>query len=167
MGDKNKDLEARVDRLESRLKTTFLEIERRFEAQKMEDPVVSAFETRIQELEDLLLLLQLEITKIKDKVGSGEQFISASPRLDLEERIKKIEETATGDLKPVARPYEQSKLERLERKLNELESAMKTPTGGVGDQFDEIERRLDKLESSRNVIRTNAVLEDVRRILES
>jgi hypothetical protein len=165
MGDKTKDLEARVDRLESRLKTTFLEIERRFETQKIEDPVAAAFETRIQEIEDLLLLLQLEITKIKDKVGSGEQFISASPRLDLEERVKKIEEVATGDLR--VPHFEQSKLERLERKLNELESTMKAPTGDVNGQLDEIEHRLDRLESSRSAVRTTAVLDDVRRILES
>lgn len=87
-----KDLEEKLERLENRLKSTFLEIEKRFESLKTEEPFALSIETRMQELEDLLLLQQLEITKIRDRVGDI-GFSSEPVAPNIEERLRRVEES--------------------------------------------------------------------------
>jgi len=83
-----KQLEDRFDRMENKLKTTFLEVEKRL-AEIKQQP--SDVEDRIQELEDLILLMQLEITKLKEKTGTTAEFLTPeSP--NILERMNRMEE---------------------------------------------------------------------------
>lgn len=177
MADKIKEMEERLDRLEGRLKTTFLEVERRFEATKIEEPAIVNVEERIQEIEDLILLLQLELTKIKEKTG-GEEFISIAGQPDLEERMKKMEEMLSSPIvagvSAQAKPFVkdrllESKIERLENKLEELSDAPSNSSA-----LDELERRLERIESSRErstshymAVSNSGLTQEIKRILES
>ncbi len=83
-----KQLEDRFDRMENKLKTTFLEVEKRLVEIKQQP---SDVEDRIQELEDLILLMQLEITKLKEKTGTTAEFLTPeSP--NILERMNRMEE---------------------------------------------------------------------------
>lgn len=175
MGDKVKELDERMEKLENRLKSTFIEIERRFENLKVDQPAVVGIEERIQEVEDLVLLLQLEITKIKEKTGTEVDFgTTPSPQRDLEERIEKLEHVAVGGAKTMPlTTHEEKKIEELERKIEQLEARpVKHGSTKLEDEMEEIDRRLAKLEAARThaahvpVARTS-VYEDVRKILQA
>lgn len=86
--DEVKQLEERFEALENKLRATFLEVEKRFAAAKAQ-PV--EIEDRIQELEDLILLMQLEITKIKDRTSVTTEFLTPQTP-DVVTRIGRLEE---------------------------------------------------------------------------
>ncbi|MBI3190309.1 hypothetical protein HYZ41_01245, partial [archaeon] len=144
-----KDLEEKLDRLENRLKSTFLEIEKRFESLKTEEPFALSIETRIQELEDLLLLQQLEITKIRDRVGDI-GFGSEPIIPNVEERLRRVEESIS-DRGETAVPVVQvqgdtfKKIELLEKRINEMAPSDQTPkmprlmTKEIGKELDLLE----------------------------
>ena len=90
MIDKTAELEQKFNRMEDRLKVVFGEIESRLEA--MQHKPEYSFEERIQEIEDLLLLLQLEATKLKEKVGEGLDFGITPSVPDLQQRLVRLEE---------------------------------------------------------------------------
>jgi len=175
--DKVKEIEERLDRLENRLKATFLEIEKRFEQLQSSQPVQMAPEDRLQELEDLILLMQLEITKLKKNIGEGLEFGPAPAMPDVEERLHKLEESTTMEvLKEGAKesPHTYAKLQQLEERISMLEKhgqpdfnkEIKTV---MSKQLDEIEKRLDRLEQERSesILSSKSILEDVRKILSA
>ncbi len=87
-------LDDRLTRLENRIKSNFFEIEKKFaELSEKESP---QGEHRIQEMEDLLMLIQLENTKIKEKLGSQEAL--AAPDGDMSDRVARIE-SELGEIK--------------------------------------------------------------------
>lgn len=90
--DKIKEIDEHLDRLENRLKANFLEIEKRFaeiyEASKIPEDI----NERFNELEDLLLLLQVESTKLKEKFTGGLGFGAEVDTTSINERIDKLEE---------------------------------------------------------------------------
>jgi len=149
MADKISELEKRLDRLEDKMKASFFEVEKRFEKLKIEEPPLVVIEQKIQELEDLLLLLQLEVTKLKDVTGSGMEFGSPQGGHDVYTRIRKIEE----------------EIEALKHRKPERLSAEAPSATSVSRQLDEIEQRLEKIEKQREV--SSGVLEDVRKILHA
>lgn len=192
MADKTKELENRLNRLEDRLKATFLEVEKRFESLNVSEPAVTVIEQRVQEVEDLLLLLQIEVAKLKETVGSGFEFNPAMSSSTgnvpgVNTRLKKMEDDIEilHQEKPSARYVSHEplseKLEEVNTKLKELEEniaslseksvkVQKTPanTERITRQLDEIEERLEKLEREKELTPIGVgVLEDVRRILHS
>jgi chromosome segregation ATPase len=165
MADKIKEMEIRLNRLEDRLKASFLEVEKRFENMKIDEPAIMVVEQRMQELEDLLLLLQLEIAKIRESTGEGMEFGPApTAQSDVDARLRKIEETpSTGDVS--------DRLTKLEQRLLALERQPQPQPGGneksyVADQLDEIEKRLNKIERESEMI-GKGLHDDVRKILSS
>lgn len=90
------ELEERLTRLENRIKTNFFDIEKKFAdlSQKPEDE-------RLHELEDLVLLIQLENTKLKDKLGT-QDTLATEPGV-MGDRVSKLE-SAIGELKSVSMP---------------------------------------------------------------
>lgn len=181
MGDKMKDMEERLDKLENSLKLTFLEIEKRLESMTQEQPV--NIEDRLQELEDLLLLIQLEITKLKDRSGPLDFGISTGAP-DIHERMSKIEEAVMGD-KFVEHANDESKAE-LQSQDDETEERLRTLEERIGQhhefvteqkkvdvvsKLDEIDKRLasvenKKLVSDKGVIISHKdILDDVKKIL--
>lgn len=88
--DDSQGADERLSRLENRIKTNFFEVEKRLaEMEQKGPPAESVGEERLQEIEDLVLLLQLESAKIKEKLGT-QDIIESAPLL--EQRIEKIEE---------------------------------------------------------------------------
>jgi hypothetical protein len=86
-----RDLEDRFEKLDEKLKTTFVEVEKRIEDSKKEPLDLM---DRIQEMEDLILLMQLEITKLKDRTSLSTEFLSPdSP--GVMERLNRIEEAVS------------------------------------------------------------------------
>jgi hypothetical protein len=81
-------IEEKLERLENRLRTTFQEVEKRFSDIKTQ-PIV--MEDRLQELEDLILLMQLEITKIKERTSVTTEFLTPEGP-SMSERLSRIEE---------------------------------------------------------------------------
>lgn len=79
-------LDERLTRLENRIKTGFFEIEKKF-ASAPAAPEEGVHE-RLQEIEDLVLLIQLENTKIKEKLGTQEPMAESSGAT---ERLAKLE----------------------------------------------------------------------------
>ncbi len=84
-----KQLEERFDRMENKLRTTFLEVEKRLAELKAQP---TDTEDRIQELEDLILLMQLEITKVKERTGTSTEFLTPQGP-DIAERLGRLEES--------------------------------------------------------------------------
>src|SRR3990172_9701180 len=91
MDKKLKDMEEALGRIENRNKSNFLEIERRLVKMETGGTSDSANEAteRIQEIEDLLLLIQFENTKMKEMLG-GKELMEFDMR-GLESRISEIE----------------------------------------------------------------------------
>lgn len=118
--DKIAELEERFNRLEEKLKVTFNEIEKRF-SQLQQTPETNA-EERIQELEDLLLLLQLESTKLKEKVGEGGlDFGITASGPGVAERLERIETELSSRIAvtPASSDIE-AKISALEERINAI-----------------------------------------------
>jgi chromosome segregation ATPase len=120
---KLKDIEEALARIENRNKSNFLEIERRLV--KLESGGISGAGDeageRIQEIEDLLLLMQVENTKMKEMLG-GKELTEFDVR-GLESRIAEIE-NAVGSLKggtPIATSTGAAIPSDLEERLHEME----------------------------------------------
>ncbi|MBI2579611.1 MAG: hypothetical protein HYW27_01790 [Candidatus Aenigmarchaeota archaeon] len=85
--DKLREMEERINRLENKLKLSL------FEAEKLAGQPKEGPEERLLEMEDLILLMQLEITKIKDKL-SQEIDVELTPKVSqsADDRLTRIEE---------------------------------------------------------------------------
>lgn len=150
MADKLNELEERIDRLDNKLKATFLEIEKRFESFRQEQPM--SIEDRLQELEDLLLLVQLEVTKMRDR----STFLETSDVTpDVIERLNKLEKAVAAP--HIAEPYP--------AETHEMRTA---GAEGITEKLDEVEKRLNKLEKGvTHSIASEDILADVRKILHA
>lgn len=176
--DKTKELESRLNRLEDRLKATFLEIEKRFESLNVSEPAINIVEQRVQEIEDLLLLLQVDITKLKETVGSGFEFnpVMTTAHTDtasLNLRLKKLEAKmgTNNEESLVEKEPAKDKMEEVDARLREMHEKISTidrgkQDSGISRQLDEIEHRLERLENEKE-FSSAGVLEDVRKILHS
>lgn len=122
--DKIAEMEERFGKLEEKLRITFNEIERRFE--QLRQPSDMQTEERIQELEDLLLLLQLENTKLKEKVGDGLDFGITPNVPDVSERLGRVE--AELALRPAAAAPASGDIEAKITALEERINAIPTTT---------------------------------------
>jgi|GEM_PF-2849486 len=161
MADKLRLLEDRLDRLEDKLRTTFLEVEKRFEETKSEESEVMTVEARIQEIEDLLLLLQLEITKMKEKTG-GLDFSPTPVTDDVHERVAKLEAAVSASVAGPAMATHN--LGEIDERMSRIEKKLNQPLTVTGMQ--EIERRLERLERAQ-ASQPGHILEDVRKVLTS
>jgi tetrahydromethanopterin S-methyltransferase subunit G len=96
---KTEALNERLNALEERLRYVLGELEKRIEStqQHTDHPP----EERFQELEDLLLLLQLETTKMKDRVGEGGLDFGVTPTVpDMAARLNRLEEEVANRSTP-------------------------------------------------------------------
>lgn len=78
------ELQERMDRVEQKMRSSMLEIERRLES--------ASDEGKIKELEDALLALQVDVTKLKER-----SYALNPKRAELEERVRKLEHTDPQD----------------------------------------------------------------------
>lgn len=158
------DSKERLDRLENRIKANFFEIEKRLA--KIEGSGDKNIEQRVHELEDLVLMLETDSTKLKDKLSEKreekgkdykkiEESFSKKEK-EFEERLgdleklivseKDMKKQPKGDINKKIADLE-SKIgkagyEKLEKKLGELEKKISST------HVKEIESRLGNLEKS-------------------
>lgn len=182
MADKVTELEERLNRLEERLKLTFVEIEKRMTQPAAAAPTFDAND-RIDELEDLLLLLQLENTKLKERVGDGLDFGITPSVPDISERLNRIESEIAN--RPVhvmeaaetdEAPPESTDTNEIRQKLNSLEEKLNEPISEdhpVHQNLKELQKRVKTLEAllerrGREELEAeeSGLLEDVRNILK-
>lgn len=170
MADKTREIEDRVDRLENRLKATFIEIEKRFEQLKNDKPFT--VEDRIQEIEDLLLLVHLELTKLKEQ-KSMEFELMPTGVPDVSERLNKLEQQLSSKefpaLAPEAHPDLDERLARIEERLEGAGPKL-TVKSSLTKEFSDIEKRLNDLERRKSAPSArveSSVLDDVKKILSS
>jgi len=145
------DIEERMVRLENRMKTNFFEIEKRLVNLETSSP--AALSERIQELEDLLLLLQLENMRTQEKISSD--ITQPVIQTDLEERIRKLELSKLPNdvgerlnhIEDKVSSLKTGEDEFLEGRLDEIENRL-SATGKIYREISDIERRLGGLEKT-------------------
>lgn len=155
MSDKVAELEERINHLEERLKLTFVEIEKRMTAPAQAPSAASIdVSDRVDELEDLLLLLQLENTKLKERVGEGLDFGITPSVPDVSERLNRIESEISNRSNPVMESGESTdnpaiaaKIAELEQRINEIPSTtIKVPKDVEKHVKDSMERDMREME---------------------
>ena len=165
------EIEERFNKLEEKLKLTFGEIDKRL-TQMQQQPHYSV-EDRIQELEDLLLLMQLESTKIREKVGDGLDFGIAPAVPDISERLTRIESEIASHAStatPVA--IDDTKLTALEEKINSLNGpVVRAADDSLKETIQALEKKVNTLEAllaqrgRKELEKEESLLSDVQEIL--
>lgn len=153
--DEAKQLEERFERLENKLRATFLEVEKRFNELGQEP---HSMEERMQELEDLILLMQLEITKIKDRTSVTTEFL-APDTPGMAERLSRLEEAVGAKSAEPA----QEKADEGEEPLGTAEE--EPEAWAHGEQEERTEK--EEPEAARPRARGKSLLEEVQEILSS
>ncbi len=141
-----KETDQRLNKLEDQIKQNFLDIEQKlqkFEEVKAEqngdrqlvegkENIVNFKEIndRIQELEDLLLLIEMENTKIKEKIVGN---VNMETPVDVLTRLQKLEERVSLT--------KETSAEGIEKKAEELEDY-------ISKEMAEFDKRLARLEDS-------------------
>ncbi|MFA4819397.1 MAG: hypothetical protein WC613_00385 [Candidatus Aenigmatarchaeota archaeon] len=167
MVDKLTELEERFNKLEEKLKITFIELERRLDQQQPQSQ--SSSEDRIQELEDLLLLLQLENTKLKEKVGDGLDFGIIPNVPGVSERLTRVESelAAQTSATPIQSEIE-TKIATLEERINSLQTTNYVETRPVDEPVDEpVEEHVALQHNKKKVKTVKEVLEEDSDLLSS
>ena len=171
MADKVVELDERLNRLEEKLKLTFIEIEKRMTQQQPQETV--DFGDRIDELEDLILLLQLENTKLREKVGEGLDFGISPTAPDISERLTRIESEISSRVNMVAEDVHD---ESVHARINELESKINSriqEDHPIHQNVKELEKKVKTLEAllakrgrEELEVEESRLLDDVRNILK-
>lgn len=128
--DKLNELDERMNRLENKLKLSLFEAEKLASQPKQESP-----EERILEMEDLILLMQLEITKIKDKI-SQEIDVELTPKTSqsAEDRLTRIEEEIGNIRSSNTGSYAEGREYRIQEK-----TSARVPEKHYREEFEEIQ----------------------------
>ncbi|HLD83597.1 MAG TPA: hypothetical protein VI979_01955 [archaeon] len=154
-------LSERLTGLETKLRNTFVQIDQRLG--ELETIKTENSEERLQEIEDLMLLLQVDNTKIRESIGRKEDssFMGASSMPDdakIYEKLETLEQEvrALSGGAPVAGSELESRISYLEKKLDafseknvsaddaeEMGSELKSIRRSGGD---DVEKRLSALE---------------------
>jgi len=150
---KLKDVEEALARVENRNKSNFLEIERRLVKMESGGTSGSADEAteRVQEIEDLLLLIQVENTKMKEMLG-GKELMEFDMR-GVEARISEIETNLAslkGGTPIIASGISNAAMPAdLEERLHEMEEKIETayskglPAAGA-EKMAEMKKQIDE-----------------------
>lgn len=93
-----------------------------------DDKAVSDLQERIQELEDLLLLIEMENTKIKEKIIGG---VNMETPADLASRLQKLEEKTAA--------ISVSSPQGMDKKIDDLEDY-------VSRELSQLDKRIARLE---------------------
>ncbi|MBS3054515.1 MAG: hypothetical protein J4431_03195 [Candidatus Aenigmarchaeota archaeon] len=116
----------RINGLEAKLRNTFMQIDQRLG--ELETIKTESSEQRLQEIEDLMLLLQVENTKIQNAIGKkgDSSFLDASFMPDdakLQEKVDMLEQQMRGMKLGAPASYGselETRINHLENRLDEL-----------------------------------------------
>ncbi|MBI4019543.1 MAG: hypothetical protein HY364_04795 [Candidatus Aenigmarchaeota archaeon] len=147
--DDFRQLIERLNGLEAKLRNTFVQIDQRLG--ELETIKTENSEQRLQEIEDLMLLLQVENTKIREAIGKKEDssFLDASFMPDdakMHEKIDILEQQVRG----MASGATASNGNELETRMNQLEN-----------RLDELSQK--GLSSNEDVAEMDSELKSIRR----
>ncbi|MFH0832447.1 MAG: hypothetical protein V1900_01850 [Candidatus Aenigmatarchaeota archaeon] len=157
---KLQDLEGRLIKLENRSKENFFEIEKKFTTfeSKPAEGLPEKVEERMHELEDLLLLLQVEYTKIKEAPPAPKAVAAPSVPVistDMEQRLARLESDVKAKpipAMPIIGPDLENRLVGIEEKMKsgvsippDIMNSMKT--------VDMQSRKILSIEESMNKIK--------------
>jgi chromosome segregation ATPase len=165
------DLKVRLSNLENKHRVALFEIEKRLMhlENSIQGSPTSLVEGRIQELEDLLLLQQIEITKLREmsSAGMAETLVpQGSPEYD--ERIAAIEERLSGDV-PQAREPDDDIYSEIANIRKQMDQLSKTAQPGenlqrMGRKLGELEGIVNELEKNSNFAKVLELEEEIRSI---
>ncbi|MEM7819697.1 MAG: hypothetical protein QXD48_02605 [Candidatus Aenigmatarchaeota archaeon] len=148
--DKIKEIEERLNRLEEKTKASFLEVERRFAQMPEQINIPETINERITELEDLLLLLQVENIKIKEKLGyKGFGLTDIS---DITQRLEKLEShvysSEEGKISESGEDL-RKEIENLSKRINEIDERIRLINVGISP---DLEERIGNIENKTSII---------------
>lgn len=162
--DKIQELEERLNNLEKKTKATFTEVEKRLAVAPEQLNVPEAISDRLNELEDLLLLSQVENTKLKDMIA-GTQNVENIESGDIGKRLNKIEEKVYS-MNDVQTPLSvegadySEELEQITKRLDDIEqqfgngassgSVKEEMPSDIHDRLNELEEKIQQVGSSRD-----------------
>jgi hypothetical protein len=165
------NIEERLDRLENKMKVGFFEVEKKLV--KLETSSSASMDERVQELEDLLLLLQLDNMRLKEKVSStdttqpdiGERVssmgLSEEVPSNIESRLNQIENKISS-LKTGGNEFSEERLDETEKRLSSVEKIYKE-VSNIRDRLN----MLDEMVSMRGNVSGMEKLEGFKkRVLE-
>ncbi len=159
-------LEDRLTRLENRTKSNFFEIEKRFA--DLSEKGEGGSQERMQEIEDLLMLIQLENTKMKESMGSQE----AVPSVETADRISRME-AALEELRPQGTSgLPKEALGEINSKFDKLEAeiaSVKQSSGNISPK--DVDGSVAKVSAARldlenSISRFNSLKKDIETGLE-
>jgi exonuclease SbcC len=153
-----RSLEDRLDRLESRSRNNFFEIEKKLnKLDELGKPQPQAeLEERIQELEDLVMLLELENTKIKEKLSIEPLLEEPAATGDMDSRLRTLEEKISrlGDREPM----EKGKIDpKVIEKISKFEDRI-AAIAEIGDKVVELEDRLNRVAKEKGIAKEDHAL---------
>lgn len=136
--------------LENKLNTSLLEIEKRFVVLEEHSP--EKLEERIKELEDLQMLNDLEIIKIKEKLKDMEVKEDSKKDVDFEE-LRKLKDEIEDTLKK--RIIIEKKFKEIEEKLKGIElfsrhELKEEKIKSMSRQIYMLRKRIDSIENIKN-----------------
>src|SRR3989338_6347647 len=169
MVDKLTELEERFNRLEEKLKITFIELEKRLNQQQLHDQPQTNVEDHIQEIEDLLLLLQLENTKMNEKIRDGLDFGIIPNVPDVSERLTRVESELASHASAMPSQTEiETKIATLEERINSLQTPNTVEMRPVDEPVDEVEEHVAEHHTHKKKVKTvRDVLDDDSDLLSS
>lgn len=141
-----------IERLENRMRTNFFEIEKRLTSLETRDPGVSIGaeepSERVQEIEDLQMLLQAEMLQLKQQIlGEGVDM----PSGDISKRLDKLEEVVSKGIQVSVSNDISRRVENLERMKD---------TGEVRKIINEMNEKINVLKPSLDEKRIIAEIEN-------
>ncbi|MBI2173139.1 MAG: hypothetical protein HYT73_02935 [Candidatus Aenigmarchaeota archaeon] len=161
--DKLKEIEERINRLENKMKLSLFEVEKLINQPKQEEPV----EDRLLEMEDLILLMQLEVAKIKDKVGQDID-VGLTPKVSpsVDDRLTRIEEEISNvrQTEPVPETHEYESQSYEDKPVHE-EARERRPHHVRDEEPHERPQKKRKDEEEETIRVKGNVLEDLQKIL--
>ena len=141
--DKIQELEEKLDRLELKTKASFLEVEKRLKEVPEHVQLPGDIDERFNELEDLILLMQVETSKIKDRITGGLGFGAEVDTAAINERMGSIEER----ISEISTNREESSIPGdIMEKINTIDQH--------SSSINEILERLDRLGTGRRIAET-------------
>lgn len=139
------ELNRKLEKLEDKLKANFFEIEKRLVNLESPQEPTPGLNEKIEEIEDLLLLVQLENVKMKDALKQ-EPLQQTVPE-DIEERLTKLEQRGPTEALTET-PSDTSDIETKIDELDEKISSIKLQKAGAPEELvAEIKELKDKVNS--------------------
>ena len=149
-----------IERLENRLRTNFFEVEKRLSTleSNLTTTSIDELKERLQEIEDLQMLLQAEFLQIRQQSGN-ETAVPGSG--DVEKRISKVEEIVTKGVPVAVQKDIEGRIEKMEKAISSIDTRKITDASVTRSAYSQsapnfpdispLQKRLELLEKAPRV----------------